>query len=146
MAKKLCFRVYIREQFLTVLGIIILFKEIDMADKKPNKMVVPQGGMLREFLLRLKLIGRLMTDRRVNPLLKLIPLASVAYLVFPFDLVSIIPGISALDDLAIVSLGGYLFVELCPQIVVKEHMDELQSNVDDTDDVIDAEATDVDDK
>lgn len=117
-----------------------------MADKKPNKMVVPQGGMLREFLLRLKLIGRLMTDRRVNPLLKLIPLASVAYLVFPFDLVSIIPGISALDDLAIVSLGGYLFVELCPQIVVKEHMDELQSNVDDTDDVIDAESTDVDDQ
>lgn len=116
-----------------------------MAGKKSNKLVVPQGGMLRELVLRLKLIGRLMSDGRVNLFLKLIPLASLAYLVFPFDLVSIIPGISALDDVAIVSLGGYLFVELCPPAVVKEHMDELQNNVEDTDDVIDAESTDVND-
>lgn len=125
--------------------IIISLKEIFMAGKKQNKLMVPQGGMMREFILRLKLIGRLMTDRRVNLFLKLIPVASAAYLIFPFDLVSIIPGISALDDLAIVSLGSYLFVELCPPAVVKEHMDELQSNVDDTDDVIDAESTDLTD-
>jgi hypothetical protein len=31
-----------------------------MTDKKPNKIMVPQGGMLRDFVLRLKLITRLM--------------------------------------------------------------------------------------
>lgn len=116
-----------------------------MADKKSNKLVVPQGGMLRDFVIRLKLIARLMGDRRVSFLLKVLPVATLAYLVWPIDLVSVIPGIAALDDIAIVSLGNYLFIELCPPTVVKEHMQELQSNVDEANDVIDAESTDVND-
>jgi uncharacterized membrane protein YkvA (DUF1232 family) len=116
-----------------------------MADKKSNKLVVPQGGMLRDFVIRLKLIARLMGDRRVSFLLKVLPVATLAYLVWPIDLVSVIPGIAALDDIAIISLGNYLFIELCPPTVVKEHMQELQSNVDEANDVIDAESTDVND-
>jgi len=54
-----------------------------------------------------------------------------------------IPGIAALDDAAIVWFGTNLFVELCPPDVVQEHKAALQSNLDDTDDVIDAESTDV---
>jgi len=122
-----------------------------MADKRPSKLLVPpQGGMLRDFVSRLKLIARLMGDRRVNFFLKLLPVASLAYLLFPFDLAPgvALPIIGALDDAAILWIGSILFVELSPPKVVKEHMDELASNIDDdsSGDVVDAEATDVDGK
>ena len=118
-----------------------------MADKKPDKLMVPpQGGMLRDLIARLKLISRLMADRRVNIFVKLLPLASLAYLIWPADVIPVIPVIGALDDAAILWIGSYLFVELCPPNVVQEHMKELTSNVDDSsaDEVVDAEATDVD--
>jgi uncharacterized membrane protein YkvA (DUF1232 family) len=120
-----------------------------MTQRKSGKMVVPQGGMMRDFVKRLKLIARLMGDRRVNIFLKFLPVASVAYLIFPFDLVPGIafPVVGALDDAAILWIGSNLFVELCPPNVVKEHMQELESNLDDSssDEVVDAEATDMDD-
>jgi len=115
-----------------------------MADKKPGKLMVPpQGGMLRDLVMRLKLIARLMGDRRVNFFIKFLPLASLAYLIWPFDLIAL-PIIGALDDAAILWIGSTLFVELCPPDVVQEHMRELSSNLtDDSGDVVDAEATDV---
>lgn len=118
-----------------------------MANNKQRKLMVPQGGMLRDFVLRLKLIGRLLGDRRVSFFLKLLPLASLAYLISPFDLAPnvVLPVIGMLDDAAILWIGSTLFVELCPPVIVKEHMTELQSNLDDADDVIDAETTDVND-
>ena len=120
-----------------------------MANKRSDKLTVrTDGGMFRDLMLRLKLIVRLMGDNRVNPLLKLLPVASLVYLFFPFDLISVIPGVSALDDLAIVSLGGYMFIEFCPPDVVQEHMKRLTSNMDSVeglDDVVDAETVDLDD-
>jgi uncharacterized membrane protein YkvA (DUF1232 family) len=119
-----------------------------MANKKSDKLSVrPSGGMLRDLVLRVKLIVRLMGDRRVNPLLKLLPIASLAYLVFPFDLIALVPGVSALDDVAIVSLGAYMFIEFCPPHVVQEHMQRLTSNMDvveSNDEIVDAEAIDLD--
>ncbi len=119
-----------------------------MTERKSSKLVVPQGGMLRDLVKRLKLIARLMGDRRVNFFLKTLPVASVAYLIFPFDLAPGIafPVIGALDDAAILWIGSTLFVELCPPNVVKEHMQELDSNLDDSSsgEVVDAEATDMD--
>jgi uncharacterized membrane protein YkvA (DUF1232 family) len=132
------------------MGTACFHKEIGMANKKSGEiMVSPGGGMFRDLALRLKLIVRLMADRRVNPLLKLLPVASLVYLFFPFDLISIIPGVSALDDVAIVSLGAYLFVEFCPPNVVQEHMQQLTSNMDiveSGDDVVDGETVDVDEQ
>ena len=60
-----------------------------------------------------------MLDRRVNPLLKLIPLGSLLYLAIP----DVLPG--PIDDAALISILSYVFVELCPSEVVQEHMDEL---------------------
>jgi uncharacterized membrane protein YkvA (DUF1232 family) len=119
-------------------------KETAMADKKSKNLVVPQGGMLRDLVVRLKLIGRLMGDRRVNFFIKFLPLFSLAYLFWPLDAIAI-PFVGVLDDAAILWVGSNLFLELCPPDVVKEHREELQSNLDDTDDVIDAESTDVND-
>lgn len=122
-----------------------------MGDKKQTNLLVPaKGGVVRDFVNRLKLILRLMRDRRVNFFLKLLPLASVAYLFWPIDLASgiVLPVIGALDDAAILWLGSYLFVELCPPEVVQEHMKALTSNLDavEGDDVVDGESTDVTDK
>jgi uncharacterized membrane protein YkvA (DUF1232 family) len=124
-----------------------------MTEKKPGDlMVTPSGGFLHEFAIRLKLIGRLMGDSRVNFLLKALPIASIIYLISPVDLsflVAYIPGITALDDIAIISLANYLFVELCPPYVVQEHMKSLTSNMDSapaSEEIVDAESTDLPDE
>jgi uncharacterized membrane protein YkvA (DUF1232 family) len=118
-----------------------------MDERKNRQLTVSQGNMLRDIVLRLKLIGRLMSDRRVNFFLKLLPLASLAYLFWPVDVVPAIalPVIGVLDDAAILWIGSTLFVELCPPHVVREHIQSLRSNLDEVDDVIDAESTDVND-
>ena len=121
-----------------------------MAKKKDGDLVVSSGGgVMRDLVLRFKLIVKLMGDNRVNPFLKLLPVASLAYLFFPFDLISVVPGVSALDDVAIVSLGAYMFIEFCPPDVVEEHMQNLTSNMDTVashDEIVDAEAVDLDDE
>jgi uncharacterized membrane protein YkvA (DUF1232 family) len=124
-------------------------KEYFMSKKKRGDLMISsKGGMLRDLVLRLKLIVRLMGDKRVNPFLKLIPIGSLIYLISPIDLISGIPGVSALDDVALVSLGAYLFIEFCPPEVVQEHMQKLTSNMDiveGDDDIVEAEAVDLDD-
>ena len=112
-----------------------------------KRSVVPQqGGVLKEFLKQAKLVGRLIGDRRVNGLLKLIPIASIIYLVSPLDFVPglAVPLLGALDDAAVVWLGTTLFIELCPQDVVKEHRDALDGYTSgDSGEIIDAETRDI---
>jgi uncharacterized membrane protein YkvA (DUF1232 family) len=102
--------------------------------------------MTREIVNRLKLILKLMGDRRVSPWVKLIPVGAIAYLVSPIDIIMGIPGVAALDDAAILWFGSNLFVELCPQNVVQEHMKELESNLENnSDEIVDVEPTDMND-
>ena len=115
-----------------------------MTEKNTNKKIATMdGNILKDLVMRLKLISRLMGDRRVNPFLKLLPMASLVYLFFPIDF---IPGglmtvIGAADDVAILWFGVTMFLELCPQDVVQEHIRQLTANADipDNDDVVDAE-------
>lgn len=119
-----------------------------MSDKNPRKVVISQhGGMTRDFVNRVKLILKLMGDPRVSPWVKLIPIGAVAYLVSPIDIIMGIPGVAALDDAAILWFGSNVFIELCPPEVVQEHMRALGSNLTDTsDEVVDVEPTDVNDR
>jgi uncharacterized membrane protein YkvA (DUF1232 family) len=118
-----------------------------MTQRNSGKFIVPsQGGAMRSLVQRLKLIGRLMADPRVNIFLKLLPIASLGYLFLPADLIPIVPFISALDDAAILWIGSTLFVELCPDDVVQEHMQALGGNVnDESEEIVDADATDIGD-
>jgi uncharacterized membrane protein YkvA (DUF1232 family) len=122
--------------------------ETSMPDKKTRKIVVPASrGMTRDFVDRLKLIMKLMGDSRVSPWVKLIPIGAIAYLISPIDIIMGIPGIDALDDAAVLWIGSNLFVELCPPDVVQEHRQNLGSNLEDSSgDIVDADATDVNDK
>ena len=92
-----------------------------MSSKDPRSMVPSNGGFLKDVAVRAKLILRLMGDRRVSPVLKALPVLSVAYLIWPLDIM-----IGPLDDAAIVGLGFYLFMELCPPEVVEEHLRKLR--------------------
>ena len=114
-----------------------------MTNKKSGKVMVPaQGGMVRDLLMKIKLILRLMGDSRVNVFIKVLPLAGLIYWLVPFPLDNVIP---VVDDAAVVWFSSYLFIELCPPNVVKEHMADLTSNLgDDSGDIVDAETTDVD--
>jgi hypothetical protein len=96
-----------------------------MTDKN-LKQLPPRrdAGFFENLTSRIKLIGRLLADRRVNPLLKLLPVGSLLYLFIP----DLAPG--PLDDGLIIWLGMYLFVELCPQDVVQEHTRALDSVID----------------
>ena len=121
-----------------------------MADKR-DIMIPPQGGVIRDFVLRVKLILRLLGDRRVSPWLKIIPVAGLAYLVSPFDLIPdiVLPVIGELDDAAVLWLTNYLFIELCPPEIVAEHVKALGANAkrpEDDEDVIDAESVEIKEK
>lgn len=126
-------------------------------NKKPSQSIIPsQGGVLKDLTLRAKLVFRLLGDRRVSPWVKLIPVGALVYFISPIDL---IPGgllnvIGAVDDAAVLWLGYYMFVELCPPEIVRELAKNIVSNsaiVDEVKeeeegDIVDGEATDVTDK
>ena len=90
-----------------------------MADKNKQKSIV-SGNVLRDLGDYFRLVLRLMGDGRINPLLKLLPIGTVAYLLNPID----IPG--PIDDLGVITLGLYMFVEMCPPDVVEEHRQALR--------------------
>lgn len=104
-----------------------------MSDETPRQLVPRNGGFFDQLGLRIKLILRLMKDRRVNLLLKLLPIGSLLYLLIP----DLAPG--PIDDAAIIWIGAYLFVELCPPEIVAEHRRELEL-------VVEGEWRDLDDE
>jgi uncharacterized membrane protein YkvA (DUF1232 family) len=121
-----------------------------MADKK-RLMIPPQGGVVRDFILRVKLIVRLIRDRRISPWLKLIPIAGVIYLFTPLSIIPDItlPVIGELDDAAVLWITNYFFIELCPPQIVREHVKALnadRSANDDEDDIVDADSIEFKDK
>ncbi len=120
-----------------------------MANKK-NIMIPPQGGMIRDFVLRVKLILRLLGDRRVSPWLKIIPIGGIIYLISPIDIISDIalPVIGELDDAAILWLTNYLFIELCPPEIVQEHVRALNAGSArrQDDDVVEGETVEIKDQ
>ena len=98
-----------------------------MNNKSSHSLVPAPGGVFHVIALRVKLIFRLMSDRRVNPWIKLIPIAGLIYWISPVDLIMGIPGLDAVDDVAVLWFAQYLFIELCPPAVVRELTVELSS-------------------
>jgi len=128
--------------------------------KRPSQGIVPaQSNILKDTLLRVKLIVRLLADRRVSPWLKILPIGGILYLLSPLDLIPdvMFPVIGELDDFAILWLTNHFFIEFCPPEIVREHVKALVSNHDiiaeerekaeaSTPDIIDGEVVDLTDK
>jgi uncharacterized membrane protein YkvA (DUF1232 family) len=102
-----------------------------MARKKEDLVSTQNSGFFQDLVERVKLIGKLMADSRVNFLLKIIPVASLIYLISPVDILpgAVLPVVGALDDAAVLWIGTSLFVSLCPEGVVREHLNALQKVV-----------------
>jgi uncharacterized membrane protein YkvA (DUF1232 family) len=99
-----------------------------MANEKKVVQVGEAAGILAEIIKNIKLIWRLLKDGRVPSWLKMIIPATLLYLLFPVDIVpDIAPGLGQLDDIAVILLGLKLFVEMCPDEIVRQHLDELAS-------------------
>jgi|YNPNPStandDraft_1061719.scaffolds.fasta_scaffold150257_2 uncharacterized membrane protein YkvA (DUF1232 family) len=85
--------------------------------EKSRQIVVGGGGFFRTLSNQVRLIARLVADRRVSPLVKILPIASVVYMFIPADILPLLP----FDDAAVIWLANSLFIEMCPQDVVEEH-------------------------
>ncbi len=82
----------------------------------PRRLISePDSGFFVELGVQARLLMRLLSDRRVSPLLKILPIISFLYLLFPFDV------LGPFDDAIVIWLGATLFIELSPQEVVEEH-------------------------
>ncbi len=92
-------------------------------NERMQKLTSLTPGFLKGLTRQVRLIWRLMADRRVNPLIKLLPLGALVYLLVPTDLMPLLP----FDDAAVLWLGGSLFVELCPQAIVQQHLQAIDS-------------------
>ena len=99
------------------------------------------GNLLKGLVLNTKLIIRLMADPRVNGFAKLLPIASLAYLISPIDFIpgAVMPIIGAADDVAVMWFGLNFFLELCPAGVVEEHLAEITGRSNEEGEIVDAE-------
>ena len=98
------------------------FRMADSDPRKPKKIISYQAGVIERLANYLKLFWRLLLDRRVSILLKLIPLAALIYGISPLDWF-----IPVIDDLVIACLAVYLFVELCPPEIASEHQRAIEN-------------------
>ncbi len=121
-----------------------------MNEKKRNEIIssTPQTGVVRSIINQLKLIFRLMGDKRVSMFAKLIPIGAFAYLLFPGDGDLVLPVIGMVDDAMILWLGSYVFTEMCPPAVVEEHLKALsgQTVSQEENDVVDGQVAEVKDE
>lgn len=86
--------------------------------------------MLVRLLLMVPFVGQLLRvswllfwDRRVFPLLKVLPLAAFIYVISPVDFLRDFRlGIGQLDDVIVTAILLTLFVALSPQKIVSEHI------------------------
>lgn len=86
-------------------------------------------GFFAELWQQAKLVFQLFLDRDVPIYLKILPVAAIAYLLFPVDfLPDIVPGLGQIDDLTILLLGAKIFIEMAPQDVVNRYLGRISSS------------------
>jgi uncharacterized membrane protein YkvA (DUF1232 family) len=98
-----------------------------MSKSSPSSDLRETAGFLDGLIRQSRLVWRLWRDGRVPGWVKVIPLAGLVYLLSPIDLIPdlMLPGLGQLDDMAILLLAAKMFIDLSPEGVVREHLEEL---------------------
>jgi uncharacterized membrane protein YkvA (DUF1232 family) len=82
----------------------------------------------REIWNQARLVYHLLRDPEVPVYLKLLPLAAVAYVLFPADLApDLVPILGQMDDLMALIVGAKVFVEMAPPHVVERYTESLHA-------------------
>lgn len=88
----------------------------------------PYLATVLDVVHNLRLAWRLFKDRRVPLWVKSVPVAALAYVVWPLDILADPAlGLGQLDDLAIIMLGIKAFVSLCPPQLVAQLRQQIVS-------------------
>jgi uncharacterized membrane protein YkvA (DUF1232 family) len=89
-----------------------------------------KAGFLADIIKNLRLAWRLFWDSRVPVWQKLIPPAALLYVLSPIDIIpDAILGLGQLDDLSVIMLGIWGFIQLCPQNIVQEHLEQIAAQM-----------------
>jgi len=84
------------------------------------------GGAVTYLPHFIRVFYRLMSDRRVSTLAKLVPFLGLLLLLTPPALeLDLIPGVGQLDWLLVGYISLKLFLWLCPPDVVREHVAQV---------------------
>ena len=99
-----------------------------MAKQGKPSNIGETAGILAGIIKNARLVWRLLRDSDVPSALKMIPPATLLYLLFPIDFIpDPMLGLGQLDDIGVILLGLKLFIELCPQEIVRHHLREMSS-------------------
>ena len=85
-----------------------------MTDNNRFKKLAENQSFFKSLGTEIRLILKLLGDKRVPFWTKLIPLGTLVYFFFPEP-------IPIVDDVVVMSLGIYAFLEMCPDDIVEEH-------------------------
>ncbi len=98
-----------------------------MSKSSPPSDLNETAGFVGGLFKQVRLAWRLWNDGRVPGWVKLIPVAGLLYLLSPIDLVPdlMLPGLGEVDDVVLLLLALKMFVDLSPEGVVREHLEEL---------------------
>ena len=73
-----------------------------------------------------RLYWRLFRDRRVPILPKALLVLTLVYVISPVDVIpDFVPVIGEMDDVVVVLSGLWLFIRLCPPVVVRETVHDI---------------------
>ena len=118
------------------------------SDQSSSNLTTSVGGnrgsisWWQELLRQARLAWRLFRDSRVPLLTRFIPPATIAYILSPVDLIpDVLLGVGQLDDIALLFLGVKLFIDLCPQDLVREHLRALGATIEEwqTEEIVEGE-------
>lgn len=85
--------------------------------------------MIETVISEVRLVWRLIRDRRVPLWTKAIPLIAAAYIVSPVDFIpDIIPVLGQLDDITVLLAGLRAFRQIVPVEILEEHLTQIQPN------------------
>jgi hypothetical protein len=88
------------------------------------------GGFITHLPSFVRVFYRLMTDPRVSPLAKLVPVLGLVLLFMPPALeLDFIPFVGELDSVLVLYFAARIFIWLCPPDVVREHVARVAHRV-----------------
>jgi uncharacterized membrane protein YkvA (DUF1232 family) len=78
------------------------------------------AGFISDVILKIRLTIALLQDSRIHIIYKLIPGLCLVYLIAPLDFL-----FGPIDDAVVIYFGLDFFINICPQEIVREHVDKI---------------------